>query len=171
MLMATGTVLSVLPPSWRYMEGLSMNWDLAAIITSNAEAVIQLAEAAQRALAGRVLWTPTDAAAAVRAALLPLWDEVSPATVRDTLCAAAGLAVAADIFRAPRSVGSWPTDALLSAELRARNPEPLPGFMNTLDAASMIAFDPGGDAKALEVLSVVMALAYTPGAHVWHRPA
>ena len=49
-----------------------MNRDLSAATTPTAEAVTGLAEAAQRALAGRVIWTPHDAAAAIRAELRPL---------------------------------------------------------------------------------------------------
>jgi hypothetical protein len=103
-----------------------VNWNL----TADAEAVIELVEAAQRGLAGRVIWTPADAAAAVRAELVPVWPEVSPVAVRDALCAAARLAVAQGITRVPESVGSWPPDALLSAEYRAQKPDAWPGLMD-----------------------------------------
>jgi hypothetical protein len=81
-----------------------MNWDLAAITATNAEAVTEMAKAAQRALATRVLWTPADAAAAVRAEMLPLWPEISPAAVRDMLTGAAGLAVANGSVGLPESI-------------------------------------------------------------------
>jgi hypothetical protein len=70
-----------------------MNRDLSAATAPATEAMTGLAEAAQRAVASRVTWAPHDAASAIRAELLPLWPEVTPAAVRDMLCRAASLAV------------------------------------------------------------------------------
>jgi hypothetical protein len=106
-----------------------MNRDLSAATTPTAEAVTGLAEAAQRALAGRVSWTPYDAASAIRAELLPLWPEVTPTVVRDMLCRAASLAVASGVTGLSETIASWAPDAMLSAELRSRNPELCPGIL------------------------------------------
>src|SRR5690242_14865933 len=99
-----------------------MNHDPSAPATPTTEAMIQLTEAAQRALAGRIIWTPHDAASAIRTELLPLWPATTPAAVRDMLCCAASLAVAHSVTGLPESIASWAPDAMLSAELRHQNP-------------------------------------------------
>jgi hypothetical protein len=145
-----------------------VNWDLAEITTTDPGAVIELAEAAQRALAGRVIWKPDDAAAVVRAELLPLWPHVAPAEVRDVLCRATELALDAGVVGVPESLASWPTEAMVSVVGRTRRPDPpWPTSWRPLDVAVMIAFDQASDAEALQSLAVLLALAYAPGASAW----
>ena len=144
-----------------------MNRDLSAATTPATDAVTGLAEAAQRALADQPTWTPHDSACTIRAELLPLWPEVTPAAVRDMLCRAASLAVANGVTGLPETIASWAPDAMLSAELRTQNPEPCPGILSPAELASMIAFDEASDAKTLDDLAVLLALAYTPGASRW----
>jgi hypothetical protein len=146
-----------------------VNQDADAVGAANAGEVSELTAAAQRALAGRIIWTPADATAAVRTELLTLWPEVSPEGVRDTLMEAAELALANGVTSSPESVAIWAAEAMLSAVYRSRNPEPLPGFFTPPELATLLASDETPDTETLEALSVLLALAYTPGASCW-RP-
>lgn len=137
-----------------------MNRDLAA--TTHAEAVIELAEAAQRALAGWAAWAPADAVRAVREKLLPLWPEVSPAAVRAVICGSAGLAAANGVTSVPAPIASWPAADMLNAVHRSRSPGPQFGALGPAALASVLAFDESADAEVLEVLAVLLALAYAP---------
>jgi hypothetical protein len=85
------------------------------------------------------------------------------------LAGAAGLAVANGVTGLPESVATWPADAILSAELRQRTPDPWPGSMGVLDLATLVAFDQAAENETLQALAVLLALAYAPGAASW-RP-
>lgn len=147
-----------------------MNWDLTAGADSSAEVTGALAEAAQRALSGRPVWTPADAAAGVRAELLPLWPGVPPTAARDALVQAAELAVDGGVVGVPEPLASWPTEAMLSAVGRTQKPDPpWPGMWSPLDVAVMVAFDETAEDATLQALAVLLTLAYAPGAAAW-RP-
>ena len=144
-----------------------MNHDPSASATPTTEAMIQMTVTAQRALAGRIHWTPRDAASAIRTELLPLWPEITPAAVREMLCCAARLAVANGVTGLPESIASWAPDAMLSAELRHQTPEPCPGMLSPAGLAAIIASGEVPDARTLDDLAALLALACTPGASCW----
>ena len=112
---------------------------------------------------------PAEAAAAVQAALTPLWPHVVPEAARDVLVTCAQIAVncgITDLTNLPAGVGSITAQTMLdlTAEWVAAG-SPDPGARPTQPAAyaSSAAFDRDEDAETFAAVALLLAVAHPSG--------
>jgi hypothetical protein len=104
-----------------------------------------------------------EAAAAVQAALTPLWPRVVPEAARDMLTACAQVAVSRGVTELPASVGSITAATVLelTAEwVAAGSPDPGARFTPPVAYASSAAFDRDEDAETLAAVALLLAVAH-----------
>ena len=104
-----------------------------------------------------------EAAAAVQAALTPLWPRVVPEAARDVLTTCAQIAVSRGVTELPTSAGSITAATVL--ELTAEwvavgSPDPGARFTPPVAYASSAAFDRDEDAETLAAVALLLAVAH-----------
>ncbi len=104
-----------------------------------------------------------EAAAAVQAALTPLWSRVVPEAARDVLTTCAQIAVSRGVTELPASAGSITAATVLelTAEwVAAGSPGPGARFTPPVAYASSAAFDRDEDAETLAAVALLLAVAH-----------
>jgi hypothetical protein len=106
------------------------------------------------------------AAAAVQAALTPLWPRVVPEAARDVLTTCAQIAVGRGVTELPGAAGNITAATVLelTAEWAAAgSPDPGARFTPPVAYASSAAFDRAEDAETLAAVALLMAVAHPAG--------
>ena len=104
-----------------------------------------------------------EAAAAVQAALTPLWSRVVPEAARDVLITCAQIAVSRGVTELPASAGNITAATVLelTAEwVAAGSPGPGARFTPPVAYASSAAFDRDEDAETLAAVCLLLAVAH-----------
>ena len=104
-----------------------------------------------------------EAAAAVQAALTPLWPRVVPEVARDVLTTCAQIAVSRGVTGLPASAGSITAATVLELTagwVAAGNPGPGARFTPPVAYASSVAFDRDEDAGTLAAVALLLAVAH-----------
>jgi hypothetical protein len=132
-----------------------------------SEAVIPLIFAEVMAVGGRAaIAAPDDlaeAAAAVQAALTPMWPHVVPEAARDVLMTCAQIAVSRGVTELPSAVSNVTAATMLELTagwLAVGSPAPGARFAPPAAFASSAAFDRSEDAATLAAVALLMAVAH-----------
>jgi len=106
-----------------------------------------------------------EAAAAVEAALTPMWPQVVPEAARDVLMTCAQIAVSRGVTELPPAVSSIPAAAMLELTagwVAAGSPDPGARFTPPAAYASSAAFDRSEDAETFTAVALLIAVAHPP---------
>ena len=123
----------------------------------------EIMAAGRRAAIAQEPGLPDEAAAAVQAALTPLWPHVVPEAARDVLVTCAQIAVNDGITRLPATVDSITARTMLelTAEwVAAGSPDPGARMTPPAAYASSAAFDRDEDAETFAAVALLMAVAH-----------
>jgi len=105
------------------------------------------------------------AAAAVQAALTPMWPHVVPEAARDVLMTCAQIAVSRGVTELPPDLGNITAATMLELTAgwaAAGSPGPGARFTPPAAYASSAAFDRAEDAETFAAVALLMALAHPP---------
>jgi hypothetical protein len=105
------------------------------------------------------------AAAAVQAALTPMWPQVVPEAARDVLMTCAQIAVSRGVTELPLAVSSITAATMLELTAgwaAAGSPDPGARFTPPAAYASSAAFDRSEEAETFAAVALLMALAHPP---------
>jgi hypothetical protein len=107
------------------------------------------------------------AAAAVQAAITPLWPRVVPEAARDVLVACAELAVTRGVTALPAGIADETAAGILELAAASSSPALVGGFIPHVAYASSAAFDRDEDAATLSAVALLIAVAHpaAPGGH------
>jgi hypothetical protein len=106
-----------------------------------------------------------EAAAAVQAALTPMWPQVVPEAARDVLTTCAQIAVSRGVTELPPTVGNITAATMLELTagwVAAGSPGPGARFTPPVAYASSAAFDRSEDDETLAAVALLMAVAHPP---------
>jgi hypothetical protein len=104
-----------------------------------------------------------EAAAAVQAALTPLWPRVVPEAARDVLITCAQIAVGRGVTELPPAVSNITAATMLELTagwVAAGSPDPAARFTPPAAYASSAAFDRSEDAETFAAVALLMAVAH-----------